>query len=148
MILNKQIVAGICRGRRVGLRWLYQEHLNKNLSQQIFTCSKSIRETTKKVWNISKVNDIVLLSLLITLNILPTISSRVSIVDLEQVSVYCVTKFLVPLFLRDYQSNTSQSAFICSRLTIETLDQVWNIVQVNNNETKTMPLALFWCYYC
>ena len=35
--------------------------------------------------------------------------------------------------------STTQPAFTCSKLTIETLEQVWNMFKVNNKDTRTMP---------
>ena len=41
-----------------------------------------------------------------------------------------------------------QLTFTCSKLTIETLKQVRNMFKVNNKDTRTTPLASFWCFYC
>ena len=42
------------------------------ITQQTITCSKSTIETLEKSWNVFKVNDVVLVSLLLTLNIFHT----------------------------------------------------------------------------
>ena len=41
-----------------------------------------------------------------------------------------------------------QPTFTCSKLTIEPLKQVRNMFKVNNKDTRTTPLASFWCFYC
>ena len=42
----------------------------------------------------------------------------------------------------------SQPAFTYPKLTIEILEQGDNMLKVNNKDTRTMPLASFWCLYC
>ena len=42
----------------------------------------------------------------------------------------------------------TQSAITCSKLTIETLEQGVKYVKVNNKDTRTTPIASFWCLYC
>ena len=54
--------------------------------------------------------------------------------------------------------NTRTRCEICSKLIIktlerrsksitETLSKVWNMFKVNNENTKTTPMASFWCFY-
>ena len=54
------------------------------ITQQMLTCSKSTIETLEK--SVKYVNDVVLVFLLLTLNIIHTFSS-VSIIEFEQVNV-------------------------------------------------------------
>ena len=42
----------------------------------------------------------------------------------------------------------SQTAFTCSKLTIETLEQGVNMFKVNNKDTRTTPLSSLWYLYC
>ena len=44
--------------------------------------------------------------------------------------------------------NDSQPAIICSKLKIETLEEVVKYVQVNNKDIRTTPLASFGNLYC
>ena len=41
-----------------------------------------------------------------------------------------------------------QPTFTCSKLTIEPLKQARNMLKVNIKDTRTTPLASFWCFYC
>ena len=43
--------------------------------------------------------------------------------------------------------NWTQPAFICSKLTIETLEQGVKYVQ-SCKDNRTAPIASFWCLYC
>ena len=41
---------------------------------------------------------------------------------------------------------STQPGITCSKLTVETL--LWIMLKVNSEDTKTTPLASFWCLYC
>ena len=43
---------------------------------------------------------------------------------------------------------STQSAFTCSKLRKEELEQGVKYVQVNNKDARTRTVASFWCLYC
>ena len=49
---------------------------------------------------------------------------------------------------RSVVTKLAQPAFICSKLTIETVEQGVNMFKVNNKDTGTTPMASFWYLYC
>ena len=52
-------------------------------------------------------------------------------------------------WVKDDLQLLSQSAFTCSKLTIETLKQcVKNMFNVNNKNTRATSMTPFWCLYC
>ena len=43
---------------------------------------------------------------------------------------------------------TTQKTFTFSRSTTEAIEKVWNMLKVNNKDTRATSLTLFWCLYC
>ena len=79
-----------------------------------------------------------------------TIFAKVSIPDICQGSEYVSNyqgKFILEMLLRysdlllQEKTLITQPAFTCSKLTIETLQQLWNMFKVKNKDTRTTPFA-------
>ena len=108
-------------------------------------------------WFQREQKEVLLVSLLLTLNTLNTIFSTLikRCLSLLTLSTFRKTFFALisTVFINNFENtllcwNNTQQTLAFSKLTIKTLKKACNVFKGNDKDTRTTSLMLFWCLYC